>query len=42
MIGNVYHDLIKVFYTNLGLDGKNLVLIVKGVKMLITLDVLLG
>jgi len=36
---NVYPDLIKVFYTNLSLDGKNLVSIVKGVTMLITPDV---
>ena len=36
MTDNVYPDLIKVFYTNLSLDGTNLVSIVKGVKILIT------
>jgi len=32
---NIYLDLIKVFYTNLDLNGKNLVSTVKGVQMMI-------
>jgi len=39
MIGNVYSDLVKVFYTNLTLDGKNLVSYVKGIKLRISNDV---
>jgi len=39
MTGNVYPDLVKVFYTNLSLDGRNLVSYVKGVKMTITNEV---
>jgi len=39
MIGNVYPDLVNVFYTNLTLDGKNLVSYVKGIKMKVTNDV---
>jgi len=39
MIENVYLDLMKVFYNNLTLDGKNLVLYVKGIKMKISNDV---
>jgi len=36
MTGNVYPDLGKVFYTNLTLDGKNLVSYVKGIKLKIS------
>lgn len=32
LTGNVYPDLVKVFYTNLTLDGKNIVSYVKGIK----------
>jgi len=39
MIGNVYPDLVKVFYTNLTLDGKNLVSYVKCIKLKISNDV---
>jgi len=39
MTGNVYPDLVKVFYTNLTLDGKNLVTYVKGIKMKVINDV---
>jgi len=39
MTGNVYPDLVKVFYTNLTLDGKNLVSYVKGIKMKVTNEV---
>jgi len=39
LTGNVYHDLVKVFYTNLTLDGKNIVSYVKGIKMKVTSDV---
>jgi len=39
LIGNVYLDLVKVFYTNLTLDGKNIVFFVKGIKMKVTNDV---
>jgi len=39
MTGNVYPDLLKVFYTNLKLDGKNLVSYVKGIKLKISNDV---
>ena len=33
MTGNVYPDLVKVFYNNLVQDGKNLVSHLKGVKL---------
>ena len=36
MNGNVYADLVKVFYSNLVQDGKNLVSYMKGVKLNIT------
>jgi len=39
MSGNVYADLVKVFYSNLVQDGKNLVSYVKGVKLKITREV---
>jgi len=39
MTGNVYPDLVKVFYTNLTLDGKNLVSYVKGINMKVSNDV---
>jgi len=39
MTGNVYPDLVKVFYNNLVQDGKNLVYYVKGVKLKITREV---
>jgi len=39
MVGNIYPDLLKVFYTNLTLDGRNMVSYVKGVKLTITNDV---
>ena len=39
MTGNVYPDLVKVFYTNLTLHGKNLVSYVKGIKIKISNDV---
>ena len=39
LTGNVYPDLVKVFYTNLTLDGKNVVSYVKGIKMKITSEV---
>jgi len=39
MSGNVYLDLVKVFYTNLTQDGKNLVSYVKGIKMKVTNEV---
>ena len=39
LTGNVYPDLVKVFYTNLTLDGKNIVSYVKGIKMKVTSDV---
>ena len=39
MTGNVYPDLVKVFYSNLTQDGKNLVSYVKGVKLKITREV---
>ena len=39
LTGNVYPDLVKVFYTNLTLDGKNVVSYVKGTKMKITSEV---
>ena len=37
--GNIYPDLIRVFYTNLKFEGNNLVSHVKGVDMEITHDV---
>ena len=40
MKGNIYPDLILVFYTNLKFEGNNLVSHVKGVDMEITHDVL--
>ena len=39
MKGNIYPDLIRVFYTNLKFEGNNLVSHVKGVNMEITYDV---
>ena len=39
MNGNIYPDLIKVFYTNLKFEGNNIVSHVKGVDMEITYDV---
>ena len=39
LTGNVYPDLVKVFYTNLTLDRKNLVSYVKGIKMKVINDV---
>ena len=39
MTGNVYPDLVKVFYSNLFQDGKNLVSYVKGVKLKITREI---
>jgi len=39
LTGNVYPDLVKMFYTNLTLDGKNIVSYVKGTKMKVTSDV---
>jgi len=37
--GNIYPDLVKVFYTNLTFDGDSLVSHVKGVDMVITNEV---
>ena len=39
MKGNIYPDLIRVFYTNLKFEGNNLVSHVKGVDMKITHEV---
>jgi len=39
MTGNVYSDLVKVFYNNLIQDGMNLVSHVKGVKLKITREI---
>jgi len=39
MKGNIYPNLIRVFYTNLKFEGNNLVSHVKGVDMEITDDV---
>ena len=39
MKGNIYPDLVRVFYTNLKFEGNNLVSHVKGVYMEITHDV---
>jgi len=39
MKGNIYPDLIRVFYTNLKFEGNNLVSHVKGVEMEITHEV---
>ena len=39
MKGNIYPDLIRVFYTNLKFEGNNLVSHVKGVDKEITHDV---
>ena len=38
MKGNIYPDLIHLFYTNLNFEGNNLVFHVKGVDMEITYD----
>jgi len=40
MKGNIYPDLIGVFYTNLKFEGDNLVSHVKGVDMEITYGLL--
>jgi len=39
LTGNVYLDLVKVFYTNLTLDGNNIVSYVKGIKMKVTSEI---
>ena len=39
MTGNVYPHMVKVFYTNLTPEARNLVSYVKGVKLSITNDV---
>ena len=39
MKGNIYPDLVRVFYTNLKFEGNNLVSHVKGVEMEITHEV---
>jgi len=39
LTGNIYPDLVKVFYTNLSFDGNSLVSHVKGVDMIITNEV---
>jgi len=39
LIRNIYHDLVKVFYTNLNFDGDSLISHVKGVNMIITSEV---
>jgi len=39
LTGNIYPDLVKVFYNNLNFDGNSLVSHVKGVDMEITNDV---
>jgi len=39
MTGNVYPDLVNVFYSNLVQDDKNLVSYVKGVKLKITREI---
>ena len=39
LTGNIYPDLVKVFYTNLQFNGDSLVSHVKGVDMIITSDV---
>jgi len=39
LTGNIYPDLVKVFYTNLSFDGDSLVSHVKGVDMIITSEV---
>jgi len=39
MSGNIYRDVVKVFYTNLHIDGENLCSHVKGIDMEITPDV---
>jgi len=39
MTGNIYPDLIKVFYINLTLDGRNLDQYVKGIKLTISHEV---
>ena len=42
MKGNIYPDLVRVFYTNLKFEGNNLVSHVKGVEMEITHQVWVG
>jgi len=39
LTGNIYLDLVKIFYTNLQFNGDSLVSHVKGVDMVITNDV---
>ena len=39
MKGNIYSDLVRVFYTNLKFEGNNLISHVKGVEMEITHEV---
>ena len=39
MKGNIYPDLVRVFYTNLKFEGNNLISHVKGVEMEITHEV---
>ena len=39
MEGNIYLDLIRVFYTNLKFEGNNFVSLVKGVDMEISHEV---
>ena len=39
LTGNIYPDLVKVFYTNLQFSGDSFVSHVKGVDMVITNDV---
>jgi len=39
LTGNIYPDLVKVFYTNLSFDGDSFVSHVKGVDMVITSEV---
>jgi len=39
LTGNVYLDLVKVFYTNLTLDGNNIVSYVKGIKIKVISEV---
>ena len=39
LTGNIYLDLVKVFYTNLHFNGDSLISHVKGVEMVIISDV---
>ena len=39
LTGNIYPDLVKVFYTNLNFDGDSLVSHVEGVDMIVTSEV---